>query len=67
MGYDTTRLAQLGKRHQKLREEAEAVRVQLAAEILAAVDADVRQVDIVKATGYTRDAIRQMAKRRSMA
>jgi hypothetical protein len=63
MDYDTKRLAALGKRMQRLREDADALRPQLTEEILAALHAGVRQVDIVKMTGYTRDAIRQMARR----
>jgi hypothetical protein len=63
MEYDTKRLASLGKRMQRLREDVDALRPQLAEEILSALDAGVRQVDIVKMTGYTRDAIRQMARR----
>lgn len=65
MGYDTTRLAQLGKRMQRLRDDTEALRPDLHAEILAALAAGIRQVEVVKMTGYTRDAIRQLARRRS--
>lgn len=65
MTYDATRLRQLGKRMQRLRDDTEALRPDLHAEILAALAAGVRQVDIVKATGYTRDAIRQLARRSS--
>lgn len=67
MAYDTAQLARLGKRHQQLRTEMEAVRPELTAEILAAVEAGVRQVDIVKMTGYTRDAIRQMVNKTKAA
>lgn len=65
MGYDATRLNQLGKRMRRLRDETETLRPDLHAEILAALAAGVRQVEIVKATGYTRDAIRQLVNRAS--
>jgi len=60
MEYDRTRLDQLGRKHQRLRAELDAIRPQLAEEIRAATAADVPQVDIVKATGYTRDQVRQI-------
>ncbi len=60
MDYDTTRLAQLGRRHQKLRDDLDALRPDLAEEIRAAHAAGMAQVDIVKATGYTRDQVRQI-------
>jgi hypothetical protein len=58
--FDPNRLAQLGRRHQRLRAELEALRPELAAEIRLAHEAGVAQVDIVKATGYTRDQVRQI-------
>jgi hypothetical protein len=60
MEYDRTRLDQLGKKHQRLRADLDAIRPELAKEIRAASAADVPQVDIVKATGYTRDQVRQI-------
>jgi hypothetical protein len=64
-GYDMMNLAQLGRRHQRLRADLEALRPQLRAEIRAAAAAGVRQVDIVKATGYTRDMVRQIVEAES--
>lgn len=60
MEYDRTRLDQLGKRHQKLRADLEELRPRLADHIRGAHDAGMSQVDIAKATGYTRDQIRQI-------
>lgn len=60
MTYDPQRLQQLGKKSQRLRAELEALRPELVAEIKAAAAADMRPVDIVKATGYTRDGIRKI-------
>lgn len=60
MNYDRTRLDQLGKKHQRLRAELEALRPELADEIRTADQAGMAQVDIVKATGYTRDQVRQI-------
>lgn len=60
MTYDPNRLAQLGKKHQRLRAELEALRPELAEEIRAATAAGVAQVEITKATGYTRDQVRQI-------
>jgi hypothetical protein len=57
MSYDPDRLRQLGKRHQRLRADLDALRPDLADEIRAAAKAGVPQVEIVKATGYTRDRI----------
>ncbi len=54
------RLVQLGKRHQRLRSDLEALRPELADEIRAAYAAGVPQVDIARATGYTRDQVRQI-------
>lgn len=58
-GYDLTRMSELGERYERLRNEAEDVRVELVAEIEAAEAADVRQVDIVRASRLTRERIRQ--------
>lgn len=71
MTYDPARLTQLGKRHIKLRDELRALVPELAAEIRAADAAGMPQVDIVAATGYTRDQVRQIClppeKRRTRA
>lgn len=61
MTYDTARLLQLGRKHQRLRADLEELRPELAIEIQAAAAAGVPQVDIVKATGYTRDQVRQIS------
>jgi len=53
-------LTQLGRRHQRLRADLDAIRPQLADAIRAAAAAGTPQVDIVRATGYTRDQIRQI-------
>lgn len=60
MDYDTTRLAQLGRKHQRLRTDLEDLRPQLADEIRAATEAGVSQAEIAKLSGYTRDQIRQI-------
>lgn len=60
MDYDLDRLNQLGRRHQRLRADLEALRPELADEIRKAAAAGVAQVEIVKATGYTRDQVRQI-------
>lgn len=60
MTYEPDRLAQLGKRHQRLRADLDTVRPELAEEIRAAAAAGVPQVEIVKLSGYTRDQVRQI-------
>lgn len=42
-------------------DELEAARLELAELIPAEVEAGVRQVDIVKVTGYTREQVRRIA------
>lgn len=58
--YDLTRMAELGEQYQRLRNDADEVREQLMAEVEAAEKADVRQVDIVKASKLTRERLRQI-------
>lgn len=60
MEYDPTRLQQLGRKFQRLRTDLDAIRPELVEEIRAAGAAGMPQVDIVKATGYTRDQVRQI-------
>jgi hypothetical protein len=60
MTHDTTRLAQLGRKHKRLRAELAELRPELAEEIRAAHAAKVPQVELVDITGYTRDQIRQI-------
>lgn len=52
------RTRSLGRRYRKLRDELDELRPELAAAIRADAAAGVRQVDIVKATGYTREMVR---------
>lgn len=54
-------LASLGARFQREQAQLEATREELHACILAAIEAGVRQRDIVSATGYTREHVRQLA------
>lgn len=58
--YDVARLAELGKRYEQERAAAEATRKELTPEIVAAARAGVRQVEIVRATGLTRERVRQI-------
>jgi hypothetical protein len=60
MTYDPEKLKKLGRQHQRLRDQLDAIRPELAAEIRAAAEAGMRPVDLVKATGYTRDGIRKL-------
>lgn len=62
MKHDTTRLTELGRKHQETRQAYEDARDALMPEVEAAIRAGVRQVDIVKATGLTRERIRQIEK-----
>lgn len=66
--YDTTRLDQLGRKMARLREEEAEIQPQLAAEIFAAAEAGLPQVEIVRRSGYTRDAVRKIClRKRQMA
>ena len=58
--YDPTQLHDLGRRFRKLRAQLAYLRPELVAEIRAAADAGVPQVEIVQVTGYTRDQVRQI-------
>lgn len=60
MAYNRKRLDDLGARFRSLRDEIEELRPRLAEEIRAAHAAGVKQVDIVKATGYTRELVRRI-------
>jgi hypothetical protein len=60
MAHDPDRLSQLGRRHQRLRADLDALRPELAEEIRAAHDTGVPQVDIARIAGYTRDQVRQI-------
>lgn len=61
-GYDLTRMAELGRRYERERAAAEKTRADLTPEILAAVAAEVPQVEIVKASRLTRERIRQIVR-----
>ena len=63
MGYDLTNLEKLGRRVERLRTELAELLPQMRVEVQAALDADVRQVDVAKAARYTRDAIRKIGLR----
>lgn len=56
----TDTLRRLGAKRQKLETELEAVRAELPDAVRAAAEEGMRQVDMVKATGYTREMIRRM-------
>lgn len=60
--YDLTRLSQLGEQYARERAAAEKTRGELTPEILAAARAKVRQADIVKASGLTRERVRQICR-----
>lgn len=60
MTYDLARLTQLGRRRKRLLDQLEELRPEITAEVLAANAADVPQTDIVKASHYTRDWVRQL-------
>ncbi len=60
--YDLTKLAELGEQYERERAAAERTRALLTPEIIAAAAAKVRQVDIVKASGLTRERVRQICR-----
>lgn len=60
MTYDTDRLAQLGRKHQRLRADLETLRPELAEEIRRAHEAGVSQTEIARLSGYLRDQVRQI-------
>ena len=53
-------LRRLGAKRLKLETDLDNVRTDLAAAVRAASHEGMRQVDIVKATGYTREMIRRI-------
>ena len=63
MGYDLTNLERLGRRAEKLRAELAELMPQIRAEVLAAIEAGERQVDVARAARYTRDAIYKIGQR----
>jgi len=58
----TEELRELGDRRQRLQAELDEIRPRLADLIRAAHAAGLRQVDIVRATGYTREMVRRIVK-----
>jgi hypothetical protein len=60
--YDLAKLAELGRQYEQERAAAEKTRGLLTPEIVAAAAAGVRQVDIVKASGLTRERVRQICR-----
>lgn len=58
MTYDLSELEQLGDEYEQLTERLKQVRAGLRAGVAAAHDAGVQQVAIIKASHYTREAVR---------
>lgn len=58
----TERLEAAAKAYRRAEKKADETRSELFAAIVAAKAAGVAQVDIVRATGYTRERIRQIIK-----
>lgn len=65
--YDLTKLSDLGEQYERLRAETDRVGKEVAAEVALAEAANVRQVDIVKASRLTRERIRQLRVARAKA
>lgn len=63
MTYDLSRLRQLGRKRKKLLDQLEELRPAITAEVLAAHNAGARQHEIVKASHYTRDWVRQLCRK----
>lgn len=55
-------LRRIAEEYQQARQAVADVRERLAAAIADAARAGVRQADIVKATGYTRETVRQVCR-----
>lgn len=58
--YDPDLITQLGKRRKRAMAELEEIRTPLNDQIVAAGREGVRQADLVKTTGITRDNIRKL-------
>jgi hypothetical protein len=63
MRYDLSNLERLGERAEVLRSELAELMPQIRAEVNAALEAGVRQVDVAKAARYTRDGIYKIGQR----
>lgn len=61
-GYLRQLLEAKGEEYQEVRANLEEVRAFLAQAIKAAAEAGVPQKDIIRLTGYTREAVRQIVK-----
>lgn len=57
-----TKLRSVGKRYQRLRDDLEAARADLAPLIVEAAREGIAPTEIVKLTGYTKDRIRVMCR-----
>jgi hypothetical protein len=55
-----TQVRKLGARRQELQDELDQLRPELVDAIRAAAAEGTRQIDIVKATGYTREMVRRI-------
>jgi hypothetical protein len=55
-----TKVRKLGARRQELQDELDQLRPELVDAIRAAAAEGMRQIDIVKATGYTREMVRRI-------
>ncbi|MEV4215156.1 hypothetical protein [Micromonospora sp. NPDC049662] len=62
MTYDLSRLTDLGRTYAEQRAAAETTRQLLTPEILAAARAKVKQGEIVRASGLTRERVRQLCR-----
>ena len=61
MAYDPNRLADLAGRLRQLQTETAAVKAELPDAVQEALHHGVRQVEIVKTLGYTREQVRRLA------
>lgn len=67
MTYDLREMEKLGAEHERLQAKVKDVRERLHAEVLKANAAGVRQIDIVKASRYTRDRVRVIVDKKGKA
>jgi hypothetical protein len=58
---DATELSRLAGKLRRDKERADASREALRQAILTALDEGMRQADVARATGYTRERLRQLA------
>jgi len=62
MTHDIEPLRRLGKRSQRLRAELDELRPQLVAAVREALDAGAPLAEVIKASGYTRDAVYKISR-----